>query len=254
VNQVLALTPRGKCAIESGVQKESFLSKLTIGAILLLSTLLLGSVNSVRAQGVSPYFGLGSATDSAGTSINALDTVTGARVTCLPGNLFDNLTGFCEPGPKIGGVFGVFGVDFMFSPHLGVNGEYAFRFAQSDYLPAAGLKFRPAFYDFNAVYEPISGGHIVPVVEGGIGGARIALYQTQTVSVTGISSTFSYPAGLNANHFQLHGGVGVKLYVKGNIFIKPQFDIHYVTHLTDQFGRNWVPQFTAAVGYTFGER
>jgi hypothetical protein len=27
-----------------------------------------------------------------------------------------------------------------------------------------------------------------------------------------------------------------------------------VTHMTDQFGRNWVPQYTAAVGYTFGER
>jgi hypothetical protein len=232
------------------------LSKLTIGTILLLSTLLLGTVNFAQAQGFSVYFGLGSATDSAGTTINGIDSFTGALVTCPPGNLFDDLTGNCEPGPRIGGVFGVFGADFMFSPHLGVNGEYAFRFAQADYLPLGGLTFRPGFYDFNAVYQPISGSgsRIVPVVEGGIGGARIALYQTQTISVTGISSTFSYPAGLNANHFQLHGALGVKLYVKGNIFVKPQFDIHYVTHLTDQFGRNWVPQYTVAVGYTFGER
>jgi hypothetical protein len=135
-----------------------------------------------------------------------------------------------------------------------VNGEYAFRFAQADYLPAASLKYRPGFYDFNAVYEPISGQRIVPVVYGGIGGARIALYQSQSVSVTGITTNFSYPAGLNANHFQLHGGLGVKLYVKPALFIKPQFDIHYVTHLTDQFGRNWVPEYTVSVGYTFGER
>jgi hypothetical protein len=121
-------------------------------------------------------------------------------------------------------------------------------------LPAAGLNYRPAFYDFNVVYQPLSGKRIVPLVEGGIGGARIALYQTQTVSITGITNTFTIPAGLNANHFQVHGAVGVKLYVKGNIFIKPQFDIHYVTHLTDQFGRDWVPQYTVAVGYTFGER
>jgi len=46
----------------------------------------------------------------------------------------------------------------------------------------------------------------------------------------------------------------VKLYVKPSLFIKPQFDIHYVTHLTDQFGRDWVPEYTVAVGYTFGER
>lgn len=230
------------------------MSKLTIGTILLLSTLLLGIVNFAHAQGVSPYFGLGSANDSAGTSINTVDPVTGAVVTCPSGNLFDSFTGNCEPGPTIGGVFGVFGVDFMFRPHLGVNGEYAFRFAQANYLPAAALKFRPGFYDFNAVYEPVSGKRIVPLVVGGIGGARIALYQSQTVSITGITTNFSYPAGLNANHFQVHGGVGVKLYVKPSLFIKPQFDIHYVTHLTDQFGRDWVPQYTVAVGYTFGER
>ena len=230
------------------------MSKFTIGTILLLSTLLLGSVSSVRAQGVSAYFGLGSATNSAGTTVNGIDSVTGASVTCPKGNVFDDITGFCEPGPTIGGVFGVFGVDFMLKPHLGFNGEYAFRFAQAPYLPAAGLNFRPAFYDFNVVYQPLSGKRIVPLVEGGIGGARIALYQTQTVSITGITNTFTIPAGLNANHFQVHGAVGVKLYVKGNIFIKPQFDIHYVTHLTDQFGRDWVPQYTVAVGYTFGER
>ena len=230
------------------------MSKLTIGTMLLLSALLLGTVNFAHAQGVSPYFGLGSANDSAGTSINTVDPVTGDVVTCAPGNLFDSLTGNCEAGPTIGGVFGVFGVDFMFKPHFGVNGEYAFRFAQANYLPNAGLKYRPGFYDFNAIYEPISGKRIVPIIEGGIGGARIALYETQTVSVTGITNTFSIPAGLNANHFQVHGAVGVKLYIKPSLFIKPQFDIHYVTHLTDQFGRDWVPEYTVAVGYTFGER
>jgi hypothetical protein len=219
------------------------LSKLKIGTILLLSTLLLGSVTYVRAQGVSPYFGVGSATDSAGTSAG-----------CPAGNLFDDFTGTCEPGPTIGGVFGVFGADFMFKPHLGVNGEYAFRFAQAPYLSAAGLNMRPGFYDFNAVWEPISGKRIVPLLEGGIGGARVALYFSQTCTITSINCTFSYPAGFNANHFQVHAAAGVKLYIKPSLFIKPQFDFHYVTHLTDQFGRSWVPQYTVSVGYTFGER
>ena len=140
----------------------------------------------------------------------------------------------------------------MFKRHFGINGEYAFRFAQGDYLPAAGLKYRSSFYDFNAVWQPVSGKHIVPVLEGGIGGARIALYFTQSASVTGISASFSQLFA-SANHFQLHGALGVKFYVHGNIFLKPQFDFHYVTHLTDQFGRDWVPQYTISVGYTFGE-
>ena len=224
--------------------KESrFFSKLTIGTILLLLTLLLGNLNDVHGQGVSPYFGLGTGTNSAGTS-------TG----CPPGRLFDSFNEACEPSPTIGGLFGIFGVDFMILPHLGVNGEYAFRFAQANYLPLAGLKFRPAFYDFNAVWEPFSFfERIVPVVEGGFGDARIALYQTRTVSVTGITSTTTSGAGA-ANHFQEHFAVGVKLYITSALFIKPQFDFHYVPHLTDQFGREWVPQYTVSVGYTFGRR
>ena len=48
-------------------------------------------------------------------------------------------------------------------------------FAQADYLPPAGLKYRPGFYDFNVVWEPTAGSdkRIVPVIDGGIGGARI---------------------------------------------------------------------------------
>ena len=227
------------------------MSKLTIRRIPFLILLLLASVKLASAQGSSVYFGVGSAWDKAGTSTNVTPP-------CPSGQLFDDFTGLCEPGPIMGGTFGVLGIDYMFSPHFGVNGEYAFRFKQAPYLPNAGLNMRPEFYDFNAVWEPISGSEsekrFVPVFEGGIGGARVALYFTQQCSITGIDCTSSFPAGFNANHFQVHAAAGVKLYVKGNLFIKPQFDFHYVTNLTDQFGRNWVPQATVSIGYTFGQR
>ncbi len=222
------------------------MSKLLNRILPLLVLLLLAGATQANAQGVSVYFGLGTATNTAGTGID-LNT----NQPCPPGNLFDDFTGNCEPGPTIGGVFGVFGADYMFNPHFGVNGEYAFRFAQAPYLSAVQLNMRPGFYDFNAVYEPISGSdaRVVPVLEGGIGGAVVALYQTSCV--TGICS--GYSAGLSANHFQVHAAAGVKLYIKGNVFVKPQFDFHYVNNYTQQFGRNWVPQFTVAVGYTFGQ-
>jgi len=220
------------------------LLRLTIRAFspLLLLLFFIANGTPASAQGLSTYFGAGSANDSAATSPG-----------CSPRFIIDGVTGNCEAAPTMGGAFGVFGADFMILPHLGVNAEYAFRFAQAPYLPLAGLNFRPAFYDFNAVWQPFSLGRIVPVVEGGFGGARIALYQTQTVSITGISSTTSSGTG-SANHFQEHAAVGIKLYITGALFIKPQFDFHYVPHLTDQFGRNWVPQYTASVGYTFGGR
>jgi hypothetical protein len=222
--------------------KSKFKFVARVAPVLLL--LVFGGAIGAKAQGLSAYFGAGAAWDSAGTSPG-----------CAPGNLFDDFTSACEPGPTIGSAFGVFGADYMINSHLGFNGEYTFRFAQAPYLPNAGLNMRPEFYDFNVVWEPTAGSEkrIVPVIEGGIGGARIALYFTQQCSITSINCTFSQPAGFNANHFQVHAAAGVKLYVKGNLFIKPQFDFRYVPNLSQQFGHSWVPEVTASVGYTFGE-
>lgn len=223
------------------IRRKSFLSKLAIRGVLPLSTLLLGSLNIVRAQSVSPYFGFGTARDRVGTS-----------AVCPAGQLFDGL--LCEPGPTMGGLFGLFGLDFMFRRHLGVNGEYAFRFSRAPFLPGDSLVMRPAFYDLNALWQPFSGRRFVPFLEGGIGAAKVALYMTQAASATGVTNTSSFPAGSDRNRFELHFAVGLKLYVRGNLFVKPQLDLRYATHLTDQFGRNLVLQYSGSVGYTFGGR
>jgi hypothetical protein len=217
------------------------LSKLTIRTIPVLILLLVAGAKKASAQGVSAYFGMGSAIDSGATSPG-----------CAPKQLFDPFTGAngtCETAPTMGGIFGVFGADFMIKPHLGVNGEYSFRFAQADYLPAASLKVRPAFYDFNAVFQPTSGDkRVVPVLEGGIGGAKLSFYVSQQAgSIFTQSQYFT-----STNHFQVHAAVGVKLYVSTSVFLKPQVDLHYVPHLTDQYGRNAVPEFTMSIGYSFG--
>ena len=205
--------------------------------------LLLGSVNFLGAQTVSPYVGVGSARDRAGTS-----TAQG----CPTGELFDGQ--FCEAGPAMGGLFGVFGVDFMFKRHLGVSGEYAFHFARASYLPSDGLSMRPSFYDLNVLWQPVSGKRIVPYLEGGIGGARVALYFNQAASNPGFTNTSSLPTGTNPTYFQLHGAAGLKFYIRGNLFIKGPLDLHYVRRLNNQFGRNLVVQYTGSLGYTFGGR
>jgi hypothetical protein len=221
------------------------LSKLTIRVIPLLVLLLLAGVKQASAQGVSPYFGLGSAWNSAATNPGCP-----AKQISDPFNP-SGPPSSCVAAPTMGGVIGVFGADFMFRPHFGINSEYSFRFAQANYLPSEGLKVRPSFYDFNAVYQPTSGDkRIVPVLEGGIGGAKLSFYLSQSAGTLFNQSQFL----VSSNHFQVHGAVGVKLYVNSDIFIKPQFDIRWVSNLTDQYGRNTVPEFTISVGYTFGRQ
>jgi hypothetical protein len=155
----------------------------------------------------------------------------------------------------MGGLFGGFGVTVMFKKHLGVDGEYVFRFQRAPYLPDDSLEMRPTFYDLNAVWEPFSGkGRFIPFLQGGLGGANVKLYSSQSTSLTGVTSTSGFPAGSDTSHFQLHGAIGMKVYVHGNLFVKPQFDIRYVPHLNDEFGSNTVLGYMIHVGYTFGQR
>lgn len=216
--------------------------QLKIQTILLLAVLLLGSAEFVRAQGISPYFGLGSARDSAGTS---------AAQGCPTGQLFDGL--ICENAPTMGGLFGTIGVDYLFRPHMGVNAEYSAKVSSATYLPGDNLNMRPMFYDLNFLWKPF-GTRVSPMLEGGFGGAKISLHFTPGSSVTGVNTTSGFPAGSDTNHFQLHGAFGLRFYIRGHLFAKPELHLRYAPHLTDEFGRNLVVQYTISAGYSFGQR
>jgi hypothetical protein len=197
---------------------------------------------SLRAQGLDAYFGLGTATDSAAPNLSVT-------------NPDGSISSF--PRQTMGGVFGLFGADFMITPHLGFGGEYAFRFAQANYLPDLALNARPSFYDFNAVYQPLKETMtFVPVFQAGLGGAKVSYYADQQTCdlLTGCSSANTLVD--QANHFQLHFSGGVKWHLTESIFIRPQVDVHWVNNYNDVnapvYGRNWVPQFTVAIGYTIG--
>src|ERR1035437_2981443 len=118
----------------------------------VLFILVFGGVKFANAQSGDVYFGLGTATDkSSGQIIN----------TYGDGNLYST--------PKMTGLFGKFGAGYMLRPTLGVGGEYSFRFAQGSY---AGLNYRPKFYDFNAIWMPLSNSKkVAPELQAGIGGA-----------------------------------------------------------------------------------
>jgi hypothetical protein len=197
----------------------------------VLFVLLFGGVQFAHAQGADVFFGLGSATDKS----------TGQLIdTFGDGNLY--------PAPALGGTFGTFGADFMFKPTLGVGGEYSFRFTQGPY---AGLNYRPKLYDFNAIWMPLSiSKKIAPEFQAGIGGATLSFYYPAQCDQFACSSSTYLES---STHFQAHLSAGLRIYVKGGIYIKPQIDGHYVHNLY-QFGSDWVPEYTVSVGYTFGRQ
>ncbi len=180
-----------------------------------------------NAQRVDAYLGLGTARDpSSNQLIDLFGTGTGAPTTAL------------------GGVFMTLGGGVMLKPSLGVGGEVSFRVAQQDY---AGAGIRPIFYDFNGIFSPkIGTSRVMAELQGGLGGVNVRFYGGSQFCdpYTGRCSNF---AG-SSNHFQLHLGAGIRFYVNERVFIRPQFDYHWVHSLTDLFKNDSVAAYSIAVG------
>lgn len=204
------------------------------GCFLFLASALTFGAGLANAQaGLDAFFGVGTATAPASGQL--IDTYQ-------DGTLYGT--------PRMGGTFGKAGADVMLTPHFGVNGEVDFRFAQGGY---AGLNYRPTFYDFNGVWLPFGDRfkRIVPEFEAGLGGANLKFYYPNSYcdAFAGCSSNNQYIE--SSNHFQFHFAAGLRVYVTPHIFIRPQIDAHWVNNFY-QFGSDWVPEYGAAVGWSFG--
>jgi hypothetical protein len=166
----------------------------------------------------------------------------------------------CVKTPSLSGFMLGFGGNLMLWKHFGVGAEYSLQPAKQDYLAlsVAGtgltsdeIQSRAAFYDFNGIIVPVRSKKASLQLIGGIGGMNLKFYENQSAStaLTG-NQSFNQFFG-SANHFQVHGGVGVQVYLTDHIFVRPQFDVHYVHNLT-QYGRNTPIEAKVWIGYSFG--
>ncbi len=148
----------------------------------------------------------------------------------------------------MGGVFGAFGGDFMLKPSLGVGAQISLRFAQSDYQPDLGVSYRPIFYDFNGIWTPSFGTkRILPEIQAGFGGMSMRFYAGPQYCTYYSCTNFIG----SSNHFQLHTSFGFRIYVKERVFVRPQFDYHWVHGLSQELNSDSVMTYTLALGYSF---
>lgn len=170
----------------------------------------------------------------------------------------------CASTPALNAFMMGFSGDLMFWKHFGIGAEVSFQPAKQNYVTlqsasptlgqgAINLQSRTTLYDFNGIYQPVKTERVAVKLYGGIGGANLKFYEsgTSTTALTG-TQAFSQYFG-SANHFQVHGGAAVQIYLKGHLFIRPQFDIHYVNNLS-QFGHNYITQEMVWLGYTLGSQ
>jgi hypothetical protein len=202
-------------------------------------------VNAQTSFDVNIGFGSAHASANSGGLDNAASL--NAFGSCTPGSGDAN----CQSLPSLGGFFMGFGGDLMLYKHLGVGFEASLQPARQDYGP---LQYRQSFYDVNGIYAPINVKRASLQLEAGVGGARTSFSFSQSGCVgTAVCTTSNQPVG-SATHFQVHAGVGVQIFLTDHIFVRPQFDFHYVPGLTNQFGSDAVTEGMLWVGYSFGER
>ena len=158
--------------------------------------------------------------------------------------------GVLYPTPDLGGFFLGFGGNLMLWKRAGIGMEANLQPAKADY---AGLQQRTTFWDINGILQPVVTKRAALQLQGGIGAANMKFYYSSQYcdQFAGCSSSNQYLE--SSNHFQVHGGLGVQLYLTDHIFIRPQFDVHYV-HNFYQFGSNFVPGGTIWLGYSLGDR
>lgn len=205
---------------------------LPLAAVLMMAP-------AMQAQSaVDIFLGFGAGFDSAASG--GIDNQTFS--SCNPGT--DGST--CQSLPDMNKFFMNIGGDIMFTDKYGVNANIAFMPGQSNYGP---LQYRQMFIDVNGQYEPVRAKKYVLQLQGGIGSARTSFsYNANQCVGTAVCTNQTQPVGA-ANHFDVHVGVGLQLFVTDHIFVKPQVDYHLVPGLTDQFGSNSVFMFAVNVGY-----
>ncbi len=172
--------------------------------------------------------------------------------------------GPCVSTPALNGFMMGIGGDLMLWKKFGVGAQVAFQPAKQDYvdlnssaayqgLTGLQLQSRVTLYDFDGIYEPINTKKVAVKLKGGIGGANIKFYQTGTsLDALAGAQTFSQYYE-SSNHFNVLGSIGVQIYLTEHIFIRPEFDVHYVPNL-NQFGSNVILQGMAWIGYSWGDR
>ncbi len=214
--------------------EENFALRLR-NTLPLIFALCFGATFAHAQSGLDVFAGAGTMTDtSSGQSVDTFGTGSPFRT------------------PALAGAFGKFGADYMLTPHFGVGGETDFRFAQGSYT---GLTYRPMFYDFNFIYAPSarSNKRVVPELQAGLGAVNLKFYYPNSYcdQFAGCSSSNTFLE--SSNHLQVHLSAGIRFYATSHLFFRPQVDAHYVNNLF-QFGSNWVPEYGASLGWSFGER
>jgi hypothetical protein len=159
-------------------------------------------------------------------------------------------SGKYSPQSLSGGAYPAFSGDVLFfKKQFGINGEVAWRASEAKYYPFQNpfigpQPYRPIFFDFNGIWVPQVSKRAAPELMAGIGGEDVRFYQ-QFFSCSYFGCT-NYTA---TTHFMGHFSGGLRLYVFGNFFVRPEAHL-YLIHNNFEFSSGRATRFGVSIGYS----
>jgi hypothetical protein len=165
--------------------------------------------------------------------------------TIMSSGSCSNLTGIC---PEKGGLYPNVSADVIFHNRLGFNFETTWKATQGAYGGSGGQPFRPIILDFNGMYQPKLGKKFGLDLMGGVGLQSTRFYGYEaTTSCQYFGACYD-----SSHHFLVDVGGGLRYYVWGHVFVRPEAHFYHIVNNTADFTNNNIYRVGASIGYTIG--
>ena len=155
-------------------------------------------------------------------------------------------SGFGFTCPERGGLYTNISADVIFKGRIGAGFDASWRSIGN--FGGLGQAYRPILFDFNGVYQPRLSKKVGADLFGGIGWQTTRFYSFQpTYNCYAFGACYT-----SSNHFLVDIGAGVRYYVWGHLFVRPEARFYHVLNNSDNFTSGNVIRVGASIGYTIG--
>jgi hypothetical protein len=150
--------------------------------------------------------------------------------------------------PEKGGFYPTIGGDVIFHRRIGVGVDFTWRGGQGLYGGPDGQPYRPILTNVNAVYQPRFGRKLGLDLVGGIGWQTTRYYGYVPTS----GCVYLGACYLSSTHFLVDVGAGLRYYVHGHFFVRPEVRYYSIINNTVDFTSDSVVRIGGSIGYTIG--
>jgi opacity protein-like surface antigen len=147
------------------------------------------------------------------------------------------------PPAEKGGIYPSFTFDRLYANRFGYSAEVFTVYTDQYYN--GYQKYRPLWYDANAVYAPRLAKRASFFLTAGVGGQSVLFYNTYA----GCDFASGCASRVNSNHFLVHLSAGVRYNVWRRFFIRPEANYYRVFNNNDFHSGN-VLRLGVSLGYS----